>query len=121
MQNSLNRNLKFNLDNFNMEFQEKIKSSEELDNYDVNNKFDKPFGTDDMIKDNNIINLSIGKIILELRDMFYMILELVSNKINPYGFIISSPKRKFIFGLFLIVFGCLLLLLSNLMMEPKVI
>ena len=121
MQNSLDRNLKFNLDNFNREFEEKINSSEELDNYDVNNKFDKPFGTDDMIKDNNIINLSIGNIILELRDMFFIILELVTKQVNPYGYLDSSPKRKFIFGLFLIVFGCLLLLLSNLMMEPKVI
>jgi hypothetical protein len=123
MQNSLERPIKFNLDNFNKNFEKELNSDSDdyLDNYDVNNRFTKPFGIDDKIEDNNIINLSLGNIVLELREMFFVILELISKKTNPTGYVFSSPKRKYIFGIFLIVFGCLLLLLSTLMMEKNVL
>ena len=124
MQNALERPIKFNLDNFNKDFNKALNSSDiddSLDDYDINNKFNKPFGIDDMIEDNNIVNLSLGNIILELREMFFVILELISKKTNPTSYVFSSPKRKYIFGIFLIVFGCLLLLLSTLMMEKNIL
>ena len=127
MQNSLEKDLDFNLDKFNNKF-DKI-----LDSEDYKDFFPAYFSDSDMSPDNtfknktdevkqgNILDMSLGNIILELRDMFFIILELISKSKNPINYITSTPKRKYIFSIFLIVFGCLLLLLSTLMMEKKVL
>lgn len=127
MQNSLEKDLDFNLDKFNNKF-DKI-----LDSEDYKDFFPAYFSDSDMSPDNtfknkmdevkqgNILDMSLGNIILELRDMFFIILELISKSKNPINYITSTPKRKYIFSIFLIVFGCLLLLLSTLMMENKVL
>lgn len=57
----------------------------------------------------------VEDIIIDIRDIFYQILNLIENKENPIPYIYSSDKRQFSFSLFLIIFGTLLLLLSSLM------
>ena len=125
MQNSLKRDVKFNLDNFNKEFEEKISSekynysfSDTENEVNPDNRFENQY---DEISKLNPINLSLGEIIIDLRNMFFIILELISKNKNPINYITSTPKRKYTFSLFLIVFGCLLLLLSTLMMEKKIL
>lgn len=61
---------------------------------------------------------SIEYIILNIRDMIFFIIEKLENQENPIPYIISSDKRIFIFSLFLIIFGTLMLLLSSLMKSP---
>lgn len=61
----------------------------------------------------------IEKIILDIRDLFFQILNLVEEKENPLPYIFSSDKRQFTFSLFLIIFGTLLLLLASLMKSPS--
>jgi len=127
MQNSLEKDLDFNLDNFNNKF-EKILGSEDYKDFFPAYFSDSDMSPDNTFKDNmdeikqgSILDMSLGNIILELRDMFFIILELVSKSKNPINYITSTSKRKYIFSIFLIVFGCLLLLLSTLMMEKKVL
>ena len=127
MQNSLERDLDFNLDKFNNKFEKVLESEDYKDFFpayfsdsDMSPKNDFNDNMDD-IKIKSILDLSLGEIILELRDMFFIILELISKSRNPINYISSTPKRKYIFSIFLIVFGCLLLLLSTLMMEKKVL
>jgi hypothetical protein len=67
----------------------------------------------------NIINLSLNDIIIEMNDIFYISLELISKKKNPLIFILSTPKRQFCSSLLILILGFLLLVLSNLMMEHK--
>jgi len=57
----------------------------------------------------------VEKIILDIRDLFFQILNILENQENPIPYIFSSDKRQFSFALFLIIFGTLLLLLSSLM------
>ena len=118
MQNSLNRDLKFNLDNFNLNFKKRMDTEISESEY-KNTRFNKR--NDDIINKTNVINLSLGNIIIELRQMFFIILELISLNKNPLPFVFSKPKRKYVFSIFLIVFGCTLLLLSSLMMEKKIL
>lgn len=127
MQNSLEKKLGFNLDKFNNKF-DKILESEDYKDFFPAYFSDSDMSPDNTFKNNmdeinqgTILDLSLGNIILELRDMFFIILELVSKSKNPINYITSTPKRKYIFSIFLIVFGCLLLLLSTLMMEKKVL
>jgi len=61
----------------------------------------------------------IEDVIINIRDVFFQILNLIENKQNPLPFIYSSNKRQFSFSLFLIIFGTLLLLLSSLMKSPN--
>jgi hypothetical protein len=67
----------------------------------------------------NIINLSLNDIIIEMNDLFFISLELISKGKNPLIFILSTPKRQFCSSLLLLILGFLLLILSNLMMESK--
>jgi hypothetical protein len=60
----------------------------------------------------------IENIIIDIRNIFFQILNLVEDKQNPIPFIYSSNKRQFSFSIFLIIFGTLLLLLSSLMKSP---
>tara|TARA_B110000908_G_scaffold102199_1_gene120446 strand:+ start:12521 stop:12907 length:387 start_codon:yes stop_codon:yes gene_type:complete len=128
MQNSLKRKNN-NLGNFNKSFQESLESE------DYKSVFGAYFSDTDSVKDPNnnfnnknkemkqttILDLSLGDIILELRDMFFILLELISKSKNPINYITSTSKRKYVFSIFLIVFGGLLLLLSNLMMEKNIL
>jgi hypothetical protein len=65
----------------------------------------------------NIINLSLNDIILEMNDIFFITLEMLSKRRNPLIFIFSTPKRQFCSSLLLLILGFLLLVLSNLMMD----
>ena len=124
MQNSLNRDVKFNLDNFNKQFEKNITSESNLmysnseNTVSPDNRFES---YKDEINKFNPLNMSLGEIVLDLRNMFFIILELVSKSKNPINYVTSTSKRKYIFSIFLIVFGSLLLLLSSLMMEKKII
>jgi hypothetical protein len=60
----------------------------------------------------------IETIIIDIRDIFFQILNLVEDKQNPIPYIYSSNKRQFSFSLFLIVFGTILLVLATLMKSP---
>ena len=82
MQNSLKRDLKFNLDDFNLNFSKNIDQtiSDNNSQYDEFNTMNDEFNSNGF----NIINTSFGDIVIELRNMFFIILELVSLKENSY-------------------------------------
>ena len=61
----------------------------------------------------------IEDVIIDIRNIFFQILNLLEDKKNPIPYIYSSNKRQFAFSLFLIIFGTLLLLLSTLMKSPN--
>ena len=61
----------------------------------------------------------IEDVIIDIRNIFFQILNLIEDRQNPIPYIYSSNKRQFSFSLFLIIFGTLLLLLSSLMKSPS--
>ena len=109
---SAETNQKFNLTNFNKNFEANDKTNSKLILAEKN-----------LDNDVEIINIPhkepVEKIILNIRDLFFQILNLVEEKENPLPYIFSSDKRQFAFSLFLIIFGTLLLLLSTLMKSPN--
>lgn len=109
---------------------------------DLGNKFDikqfnKTFNdNDDLINKNNIINNNLQKedeilvkklphkrpvedIIVSMRELFYVILEMLINKQNPIPYIFSTPDRIFAAAILLIMIGTLLLLFSSLMISSN--
>ena len=61
----------------------------------------------------------IEDVIIDIRNIFFQVLNLIEDRQNPIPYIYSSNKRQFSFSLFLIIFGTLLLLLSSLMKSPN--
>lgn len=115
--NKSNRELgnKFDLGQFNSKFDEnekKIQSEKKL------------MGSQDMLKSDEAVNnrlphkKPVEDVIINMRDMFYVILEMGLDRRNPIPYIFSSPDRHFAFACLLIIVGTLLLLFSNLMMSP---
>ena len=60
---------------------------------------------------------TVENIIINIRDLFFIIIDMLENQKNPLPFILSSDSRIFSFSLFLIIFGTLMLLLSSLMIS----
>ena len=61
---------------------------------------------------------TVENIIINIRDLFFIIIDMLENQKNPLPFILSSDTRIFTFSLFLIIFGTLMLLLASLMKSP---
>ena len=80
---------------------------------------------DDINQDHHIIDKilphqkPVEDVILNIREMFYTILEMLIDKQNPIDYIFSSPDRHFAFAILLIIVGSLLLLFSNLMISDS--
>ena len=110
-----NLNQQFDIKNFNSVFQELRAKMEkgftDKLNYDEND--------DDMIENVPIHKKSIEYVIINIRELFYNCLEMLTMKQNPLPYIFSTQDRQFSFSLFLIIIGTLLLLFSNLMRSPR--
>ena len=75
--------------------------------------------TDEIINEKLPHKKPVEDVIINMRDMFYTILEMLVDKQNPIPYIFSSPDRHFAFACLLIIIGTLLLLFSNLMMSSS--
>jgi len=109
-----NQNVKFDPTKFNRSFE-----ANDITNNKANNNL---IMVEKNLNDVEIIILPhkepIENVILNIRDLFFQILNLIEEKENPLPYIFSSDKRQFAFALFLIIFGTLLLLLASLMKSP---
>jgi hypothetical protein len=109
-------NKQFDQKNFNKNFEDNEA------NLQKESKLNK---SDDMFQKHQIIdkklphNKPIEDIIINIREMFYKILEMLIDKQNPIPYILSSYDRHFAFAILLIVIGALLLLFSNLMISDN--
>lgn len=62
---------------------------------------------------------TVEKIIINIRDMIFIIIDMLENQRNPIPFILASDSRIFICSLVLIIFGTILLILGTLLQSPK--
>ena len=115
--NKSNRELgsKFDLGQFNKKFDENERKVETESKLNLSNDMRK---SDEIISKTLPHNKPVEDVIINMRDMFYVILEMLIDKQNPIPYIFSSPDRQFAFACLLIIIGTLLLLFSNLMMSP---
>lgn len=110
----LNKTGNFDPTNFNKQFDDNDKKNNKLPekSYDkINNNYDTENYDDNILPHKQ----PIEDIIINIRNLFFQILNIIEDGHNPIPFIYSSNKRQFSFSLFLIIFGSLLLLLSTLM------
>jgi hypothetical protein len=105
----------FNQKQFNLDFeQNNLKLSK---NNTINNNLNKK-----NIQDDKIILLphqqSLETIIINIRDLFFIIIDKLEQQENPIPFILATDQRIFYVSLFLIFFGSLMLLLASLLKSP---
>ncbi len=116
--NKSNRELgnKFDLGQFNKTFEDADYQAEQTNK--LNSSQD--MGKSDEIIDSKLPHKKpVEDLIVNIRNLFYEILEMLIDKKNPLPLIFSSPDRHFAFSILLIIIGTLLLLFSNLMMSPQ--
>jgi hypothetical protein len=111
--NKSNRDLdqRFNLREFNRQFEEEIKKDKKM--------ILKEDEKDEVIIRKLPHERSIVDIIINLRETFYKLLELLIDKQNPIPYLFATPERHFSLSILLIVLGSLLLLFSSLMISKK--
>ncbi len=109
-----------------MELQKTNSFNRKQFNYD----FEKNDNTINKNKDNDIQFLyhkekitlphqqTIENIIINIREMIFIIIDMLENQRNPVPFIIASDSRIFTCSLMLIIFGTLLLILGTLLQSP---
>jgi hypothetical protein len=73
--------------------------------------------SDESISSNLPHKKPVEDLIVNMRNLFFLILEMLLDKKNPIPLIFSSPDRHFSFAILLIIIGTLLLLFSNLMIS----
>ena len=54
---------------------------------------------------------------INIKNLFFEILEILMNKKNPIPYIMENEKRQFLFAIMLLIIGGLLLFWSNLMYQ----
>ena len=103
-------------DNFNMNF---IRADEELveliraeDRKKVTAKFKEPEERETEIFRPKDMTDDLG---VNMKNLFFDVLEMLANKQNPIPYIMSSSQRQFIFSIMIICLGTLTLFFSNLM------
>ena len=104
------------------EFNQKFDNNNKLLQKEVKQDFSPDMTIVDDLAEPNIIlphQRSIEDIIIIIRETFFKIIELISNKENPIPFIMSSPDRFFCMAVVMIILGCVLLLLSNLLKSSE--
>ena len=62
---------------------------------------------------------TVENIIINIRDMIFIIIDMLEKQRNPIPFILASDSRIFICSLMLIIFGTLLLILGTILQSPK--
>lgn len=115
-QQILERDLEFNLDEFNKNFEKTNLSSNQIEQQNIINKE----------KEQNIINKEIEQkksdnlfffedLLINIKNLFFEILELLLDFKNPILYILENEKREFEFAIMILLIGILLLFLSNLL------
>lgn len=116
--NKSNRELgnKFDLGQFNKNFNKNEEKSNSKIMLDLSQDIEK---IDESISLKLPHKKPVEDLIINMRNLFYEILEMLLDKKNPIPYIFASPDRHFALAILLIIIGALLLLFSNLMISSK--
>ena len=105
---------KFDLGQFNTRFEDNDKTIDKENNL---KKSPDMKLYDDIIYNKLPHKKPVEDILINIRELFYNLIEILLDRKNPIPYIFSSPDRHFAFSIFLIIVGTLLLLFSNLMIS----
>jgi len=104
----LERDQKFNVDEFNKNFEKSDLMTKQMEQQNVINKE----------IEQNVINKEIEQkksenLIINIKNLFFEVLELLLDFKNPIPHILENEKKEFAFGIIILLSGILLLFLSN--------
>jgi len=64
-------------------------------------------------------NIYMDDLGINMKNLFFNILEMLVNKENPIPYIMGNDRRQFTFAVMILLFGGLMLFFSNLMINEK--
>ena len=109
----LERDQKFNPDEFNKQFEE-ADSAIEAEQEKKSTNQEAP------VIEETPMNLSYTQDLgINMKNLFFEILEMLMNQQNPIPYIMEDEKRQFLFALMVLLIGGLLLFWSNLMINES--
>jgi len=100
----LERDQKFNVDEFNKKFEESDLINKDIPQQNIINKEIK-----------QEIKQELEENIIMLKNLFFEILELLVDFKNPIPYILENQQREFNFAIMILLIGLLLLFFSNLL------
>ena len=113
----LERDQKFNPDEFNKKFEdEEIRSEQEA--LIASEEEDKK-KVKQMVEKEDSSNVYVEDLGINMKNLFFEILEKLVNKENPIPYIMETEKRQFTFAIMILIIGGLMMFLSNLMIDEK--
>jgi len=109
----LERDQKFNPDEFNKQFEE-ADSAIEAEQEKKSTNQEAP------VIEETPMNLSYTQDLgINMKNLFFEILEMLMNQQNPIPYIMEDEKRQFLFAIMVLLIGGLLLFWSNLMINES--
>ena len=115
----LERSQEFNVQEFNIQFEKKDREAENEElqySKQTNKQINKQTNKQQIQDDNENVNMT-NDLGINMKNLFFKILELLLNKENPIPYIMSSPNIQFTFSVMILIIGGLLLFVSNLMIN----
>ena len=100
----LERDQKFNVDEFNKKFEESDLINKDIPQQNIINKEIK-----------QELKQELEENIIMLKNLFFEILELLVDFKNPIPYILANERREFNFAIIILLIGLLLLFFSNLL------
>ena len=112
-QHKLERDLKFNVDEFNKYFEKKDLINKQRQELNLINKEIEQNKEIIQKKSDNLFFFE--DLVINIKNLFFEILELLLDFKNPIPYILENEKREFEFAVMILLIGILLLFLSNLL------
>lgn len=103
-----------NQDNFNKRFVTMDELSEEKSVEEEEERTESNVAPNQYKMQKNVYMEDLG---INMKNLFFEILEMVSNGVNPISYIMDDQQRQFTAAVMILIIGGLLLFFSNLMVE----
>lgn len=112
----LERDLKFNVDEFNKYFEKKDLISKQRQELNlINKEIEQNIINQEIIQKKSDNLFFFEDLVINIKNLFFEILELLLGFKNPIPYILENEKREFEFAIMILLIGILLLFLSNLL------
>jgi hypothetical protein len=112
----LERDLKFNVDEFNKYFEQKDLMSKKTEEQNlINREIEQNLINKEIIQKKSENLIFFEDLVINIKNLFFEILELLLDFKNPIPYILENEKREFEFAIMILLIGILLLFLSNLL------
>ena len=112
----LERDQKFNVDEFNKNFEKTDLITKQMEQQNVINKeIEQNIINKEIIQKKSENLIFFENLVINIKNLFFEILELLLDFKNPVPYILENEKKEFTFAIIILLIGILLLFFSNLL------